>query len=129
MKDQINNEDFQNGSVSISEDVVSTITNIALNEIEGIAKVSTGLTGGITEKLGMKNLTKGISTIIEDGFVKIEADIAIEYGNNIKEVSLKAQKSIKENIETMTEMTVDKIDINVVEVVFPKDNKKDIIEK
>lgn len=129
MKEKINNGDFENGTVNISEEVISTIANIAASEVEGVAKISSGITGEITEILGMKNFAKGVAVTIDGEDVLINMELAIEYGRKIREVSEAVQSSVKENVETMTGLNVAEVNIRIQEVVFPKKDKKEIEEK
>lgn len=125
MKEKISNGSFENGTVNISEDVISIISNIAASEIDGVAKMSGGITGEITEMLGMKNLSKGVEVNIDNEDVKVEMTIVIEYGNKIREVASNVQKNVKETIETMTGLNVLEVNINIQDVVFPKAEKND----
>ena len=53
-------EDTENG-IEISNDVIAVIAGVAVSEVEGVASMSGGFAGGITEVLsGKKNLAKGI---------------------------------------------------------------------
>ena len=57
--ENILNEEEDN--INISEEVITTISGIAVSEISGVAEMAGGITGGITEVLsGKKNLSKGI---------------------------------------------------------------------
>jgi len=123
VKEKISNGNFENGTVNISEDVISIIANIAASEVEGVEKMTGGITGEITEMLGMKSLSKGVEVYIDNNDVKISMNIAIEYGNKIKEVAEKVQEKVKETVETMTGLNVNGVNIGIQEVVFPKKNK------
>ncbi len=54
----INDNKGEHGSVKISDDVVAIIAGVAATEIPGVAGMSGGITGGITEMLGMKTFLK-----------------------------------------------------------------------
>lgn len=125
MKDIISNEEFENGSVNISNDVISIVASLAAKEVEGVAKISGGLTGEITEILGMKNLAKGVEVKIDESNVIVNLPIGIEYGVKIKEVAMSVQKNVKEAVETMTGLEVVEVNVNVQEVVFSKKEETD----
>ena len=51
----------ENDGIKISNDVVAVIAGVAVSEVPGVAGMSGGFAGGITEVLsGKKNLAKGI---------------------------------------------------------------------
>ncbi|MEG1996977.1 MAG: Asp23/Gls24 family envelope stress response protein, partial [Clostridiales bacterium] len=60
------------GSIKIANDVVATIAGLAASEVPGIAGMSGGITGGIAEMLGRKNLTKGIKVEVSEQEAEID---------------------------------------------------------
>lgn len=53
-------EDKLGGKVTFANEVIAIIAGLAASEVEGIAGMSGGTFEGITEKLGRKNLAKGV---------------------------------------------------------------------
>lgn len=100
------------GSVKISEDVISIIASIAATEIPGVS-MSGGITGGITEILGMTNLSKGVKVELGTEEVIVHAYIVVDYGLDIIKVSKKVQENIKKSIETMTGLRVMNVIVNI----------------
>ena len=49
------------GGLRFSTEVLETIAGIAANEVDGILAMSGGIVEGFTERLGRKNLTKGVT--------------------------------------------------------------------
>jgi len=111
-------EEIDVGSVKISPDVISAIAYVATTEIEGVAGMAQNITGGIAELLGKKNVARGIKVEVTDGAAFIEAYIVVQYGAVIPEVTAKLQERIKQNVETMTGMTVEQVNIHVQGVKF-----------
>src|SRR5699024_12229730 len=72
------NENTENGNVRISNEVISIIAGVAANEIDGVVSMSGGITGGITEMLGMKNLSKGVKVDINEKEANIDIFIRSE---------------------------------------------------
>jgi len=58
------------GTIKIADEVVAVIAGLAASEVEGVAGMSGGLSSGVAELLGRKNLSKG---------VKVEFDNCIYY--------------------------------------------------
>ena len=123
MEDVFNNNSNGYGSVKISNDVVAIIAGVAATEIEGVAGMSGGITGGITEMLGMKNLSKGVKVEVGNEEAAIDLFIVVEYGSKIADLGEKVQKNVKSTVETMTGLNVVEVNINVQGVNFSNEEK------
>ena len=112
-----NNENENNikeyGSVNISDEVVAIIASVAATEIPG----------GFTEMLGMKSLSKGVKVELKDNDAKIDIFIVVEYGMNISEIARNVQKNVKSSVETMTELNVIEMNVNIQGVNIPRETK------
>jgi len=106
-------------SIKISSEVIAVIAGIVSNDIPGIAGMSGGLVGGIAEKLGRKDLTKGIKVHVEDESVTIDMNVIAEYGTSIVESTDKLKKAIRSSVEKSTGLTVKAININVLGINIP----------
>jgi uncharacterized alkaline shock family protein YloU len=122
---EIKNTDVQQsgeiGNVSFANDVLAIIAGLAASEIEGVAGMSGGLAGGIAELLGRKNLAKGIKIAVNDRIISVDINMIITYGFKLHEVSRKVQANVVKAIETMTGLSVDKVNINVLGIQFAKE--------
>ncbi|WMM26918.1 Asp23/Gls24 family envelope stress response protein [Tissierella sp. MB52-C2] len=123
MNEFSNNEDIEHGTVKIADDVVAIIAGIAATEVEGVAGMSGGITGGITEMLGMKNLSKGVKVEVGDQEAAIDLYIIVEYGSNISELGKKVQENVKSTLETMTGLNIIEVNVNILGVNIPRESK------
>ena len=124
--DNSNNETINEyGNVKISDDVVAIIAGVAATEIPGVVSMSGGLTGGFSEILGMKNLSKGVKVELRDNDALIDVFIVVEYGLNISEIGKKVQTNVKSSVETMTELNVVEVNVNIQGVNIPKEKKEE----
>jgi len=113
------------GEIRISSEVVSIIASNAALEVEGVASLGGGLAGNISQVLGRKNPFRGIKVeVAENRNVNIDLHIVVEYGARIPDVAWKIQERIKQNVESMTGLHVEEINIHVQGVSFDKDSKK-----
>lgn len=117
----INDNKGEYGSVKISDDVVAIIAGVAATEIPGVAGMSGGITGGITEMLGMKNLSKGVKVELGNEEAAVDIYIIVEYGSNITEIGRKVQENVKSSIETMTDLNVVEVNVYIQGVNIQKD--------
>ncbi len=109
------------GDVRISNDVVSTIAGIATEEIDGVACMYSSFAGGIAEKLGAKKSpSRGVRVEMENNSVKIDLYLVVEYGAKVPELAWKVQENVKNNVETMTGMSVEKVNIHIEGISFEK---------
>jgi len=110
----------EKGIVTVANDVLAIIAGLAATEIEGVAGMSGGIVGGIAELLGKKNLSKGIKVSIVDKQVIVEVSLVVKYGSKINEVCYAVQEKVMDRIETMTGMKVEKVNVAVLGLEFPK---------
>ena len=83
------NTEGANDGIRISNDVVAVIAGVAVSEVSGVASMSGGFAGGISEVLsGKKNLSKG--------------DVAFEIQNRVKK-----------SVENMTGLKVSEVNVHV----------------
>lgn len=110
------NED--GGSVRISDEVVSVIAGISATEVEGVAGMSGGLVGGIAEKLGRKNLSKGVKVEVGEREAAIDMYIIVEFGVNIPDIAIQVQEKVKKAVESMTGLKAVEINVHVQGIAF-----------
>jgi uncharacterized alkaline shock family protein YloU len=108
------------GTVKIADEVVSIIAGLAATEVEGVASMSGGIAGGLSEVLGRKSFSKGVKVEVNTEEAKIDIFIMVKYGERIPDVAWDIQENVKKAIETMTGLTVSSVNIHVQGVQFPK---------
>ncbi len=108
------NTEGANDGIKISNDVVAVIAGVAVSEVPGVASMSGGFAGGISEVLsGRKNLSKGIKVDAEEKDVKIDVNIIVEYGSRIPDVAFEIQNRVKKSVENMTGLKVSEVNVHV----------------
>lgn len=125
MGDTIINDNADTGNVKISDDVIAIIAGIAAMEVKGVVGMSGGITGGITELLGMKNMSKGVKVELNDNNAKVDLFIIVEFGSNIAQVGKEVQKNVKASVENMTALNLNEINVNIQGVSLPKEDKEE----
>lgn len=107
------------GNIKISVDVVSTIAGIAASEIEGVSCMYTSFVDGVAQRLGArKNTSKGVRVDMSGSSVVIDLYIVVEYGVKIPELAWEIQENVKNNVETMTGLDVEKVNIHIEGISF-----------
>ncbi|MBM4235275.1 MAG: Asp23/Gls24 family envelope stress response protein [Firmicutes bacterium] len=108
------------GTVKIADEVVSIIAGLAATEVKGVASMSGGITGGISEVLGRKNFSKGVKVEVGTEEAKVDIFISVKYGERIPDVAWAIQESVKKAIESMTGLKVSSVNVHVQGVQFPQ---------
>ena len=106
------------GSLQISQDVLATIAGISAQEIDGVGALAQH-SPGIGHNPLKKQRGRSVDVIISDGSVEIDIGITLKYGAKISEVCTAVQKTVKDNVQTMTGMAVSKVNVFVARIVFP----------
>lgn len=108
------------GEVQIADDVVAIIAGLAAMEVEGVASMSGNITSELISKLGMKNLSKGVTIKVEDGTVAVDLRLNLDYKVNIVDVSSKVQEKVKNAIENMTGLKVACVNVSIASINVEK---------
>ena len=118
------------GNIKIAPDVVATIANLTTNEIASVAQMHTTVVGGLAGILGSKkNQSKGVKVEINENKVVIDVNIIVDYGVRIPELAWEIQENVKNNVETMTGLDVEKVNIHIEGVSFEKKEKESADEE
>ena len=103
-----------NGSVMISEDVITTIIEHAVREVEGVIGLSTKPGADIAELIGKKNWGKGIKIAIADNNeLTVDCNLIVAYGQSVVAVANAAQEAINSALESMTGVKVVSVNVNI----------------
>lgn len=122
-------EEEKTGEVKIASDVVASIAGIAASEIEGIAGMTGSIAGGIAEIFaGKKNPAKGVKVNIGDGTAVIDLYITVDFGVRIPELAWQVQEHVKNSVETMTGLNVEKVNVHVDGVSFEKEKSRETVD-
>lgn len=110
----------KNGSINISEDVISTMVQTAITEVDGVAAISNTAGGELAELIGLKTLSKGVKVQIVDDTIKVDAIILVRYGCNIVNVAREVQNSVTEAVQAITGIDKSEVNVHVSGVAFEK---------
>ncbi|MCC3373392.1 Asp23/Gls24 family envelope stress response protein [Cohnella sp. REN36] len=106
------------GTIQIAPEVIEIIAGLATVEVEGVAGMSGGISSGIAELLGRKNLSKGVKVEVGQREAAIDVSIIVEYSRRIPEIAAEIQRNVKRSIETMTGLQVVEVNVHIHDVHF-----------
>ena len=102
------------GSLKVSDEVISIIAGITATDVPGVAGMSgVSISGGISEMLGKKNLSKGVKVVVTNNEITIDLYIIVDYGCRIPDVAFETQSKVKKTIEDMVGLKVVEVNIHV----------------
>ena len=114
---------LENGSIQISEEVITSIAAMAAQEVEGVY----GLGGAASDlaKLTKKSVTKDIRVELSDNDeISIDCYIIVLYGHSVVDVAKAVQEAIASAVESTTGRAVKDVNISVSGISVPKSTKK-----
>ena len=103
------------GSLQISTDVIAKIARLATLEIEGVSDIAEPESGvqGFFRKVAAY---RPILVELSDGIAEITVNIVGEYGCKIAPLCEKVQENVKTSVQSMTSITVSKVNVIVAAV-------------
>lgn len=103
-----------NGTIMISEEVISTIVSHAVEEVEGVVSLSVKPGADIADMIGKKNWGKGMKIVIgENNDVTVDCNVIIGYGQSVVSVAQAVQEAVTAALESTTGVKVAAVNINV----------------
>ena len=109
----------ENGSVLISEDVITTIVAHAIEEVEGVVGLNAKPGADIVELIGKKNWGKGLKiTIAEDDALIVDCNITVAYGQSVVSVAGAVQDAVTNALESMAGVKINAVNVNVCGIVL-----------
>lgn len=108
----------ERGAVLISEDVIATIIENAVKDVEGVVGLSVKPGADIADMIGKKSWGKGIKiTISEENTLSIDCNINIGYGQSVVGVAKSVQDAVTAALESVTGVNVSAVNINVCGII------------
>ncbi|MDD6308946.1 MAG: Asp23/Gls24 family envelope stress response protein [Clostridia bacterium] len=110
-------------TVKIADDVVQIIAGIAAGEIDGVYAMGNSIVSGIAEFLGgKKTVSRGVRVVISENEVAIDVHVVVRYGVRIPDVAWNIQERVKDAVETMTGLSVTKVNIHIDGINMEKED-------
>lgn len=118
--------DKNGDQIKIDPSVLEVILGIAAEKIDGVAAMRGDLTSGIKRVLGRSDRGKGVNVHVDkNGQIVADVYVYLKSGVNVPKVAMTLQKKLKVQLVQMTDLTLKEINIHVVGLVFPEEEKKE----
>ena len=105
------------GSLRISKDVIITIANNAAAEVAGVVPVN-NTASAISKLIGGNKIMKTTSIDLDNDVAVVDMYLKLKYGTKVNSISESVQKSVKSAVQNMTGITVSKVNLHIVGIVF-----------
>lgn len=120
------------GRTVIESAVIAKLAGIATREVSGVASVGGPVSGGgrmlgtLRESLGAaEDVRQGVSVELSNSSAAISVAIIAEYGVAIHELADVIRRNISRAVESMTGLTVTRVDVTVHDVKLPNERVAD----
>ena len=105
------------GKISITDEAIGTVAGMSARQCYGIVDmVSRRLTDSVASFFNKKAVSKGVKITTSNDRIYIDLFIVVKYGVSINAVAESIKESVKYNVETLTGMFVDEVNVSVVGV-------------
>lgn len=110
------------GNLKISDEVVAVCAANATLKTKGVAELTGGLTNALSKNiLGKELLSKGVKVSQGEEGLIMDIFVIVDYQVNIPAVAWDIQEHVKKEVESMTELSVEAVNINVQGVHIPEE--------
>ena len=111
-------DDENAGVIQIADDVIASIVGLAVTEVDGVSKLTGGVSRDLIAKLGKNSLANGVRVYIEGQLIKVDISVVVKFGYNIVNVSHEIQDKVKSTLATMTGLECKSVNVRVSSVDF-----------
>ena len=118
----LQNMDLKGGSLQISTEVIGKIARCAALEIEGVAEVSCGRQNKkVKDLLEIASLQSPVTVTMREGTAEITLNLLVNFGVRIPSVAEKVQENVKSAVQSMTNVTVSRVDLVIAGLPAPQE--------
>ena len=108
------------GNVTYSSDIVLSVINLATKEIAGVSSIVTKFSS-ILKRWFSNNYYEGVKVTYNKNAMNVDVYINVCFGYNVTEVAYRVQENIKNSLSGMIDIKINRINVHVLGVEFPKD--------
>ena len=110
----------ENGSINISEEVISGMVRAAVSEVDGVAGLSNTAGAEIAELIGLKTLPKGVKVQFVEDKIVVDTIITVRYGYSVVDVAKTVQDKVMTAVQATTGIEQAEVNVHVTGIAFEK---------
>ena len=108
------------GNVTYGSNIVLSVINLATKEIAGVSSIVTKFSS-MLKRWFSNNYYVGVKVTYNKDAMNIDVYINVCFGYNVTEVAYRVQENIKNSLSGMIDVKINRINVHVLGVEFPKD--------
>ena len=108
------------GNVTYGSNIVLSVINLATKEIAGVSSIVTKFSS-MLKRWFSNNYYEGVKVTYNKDAMHIDVYINVCFGYNVTEVAYRVQENIKNSLSGMIDVKINRINVHVLGVEFPKD--------
>lgn len=108
------------GNVTYGSNIVLSVINLATKEIAGVSSIVTKFSSAL-KRWFSNNYYEGVKVTYNKDAMNVDVYINVCFGYNVTEVAYRVQENIKNSLSGMIDVKINRINVHVLGVEFPKD--------
>ncbi len=113
--------EVNDGGVTIADTVVAKVAHNACREIDGVHGLGGATSRALSSLRGGESKTQGVSVDVHEDTIDIDLTVVVTHGVNIPQVAETCRAKVKEQVESITGMSVRAVNVVVSDIYFPED--------
>jgi uncharacterized alkaline shock family protein YloU len=111
------------GNITVNDNVLALIASVAVTEVEGVVSISGKSSFSDYVGVKSKDVEKGVSVKIDEktNLCTVNLELNIEYGLNVYDTARRLQRVVKNHIENLTGLQVDKVNVTIRDLVIKEE--------
>ncbi len=110
------------GRVTYNRNIVLSVINLATKEIAGVSSLVANF-GSALKRWFSNNYYEGVKITYGQDTMNVDIYINVYFGYNVSEIAYRVQENIRNSISSMIDMKIDRINVHVLGVDFPKEEE------
>ena len=111
------------GNVTCNKNILLSVINLAAKEISGVSSLSNDF-GSAIKKWFSNNYYEGVKISYDNqDNMTVDVYLNVIYGYNVSEIAYRVQENIKNSLSAMIDIDINKINVHVLDVEFPKEEE------
>lgn len=119
----------ERGNTSIQDSVVSQISGLAAQEVEGIrmgggvSQRASGLVGSVTGGSGGLR-TQGVFVEVGSEEAAVDLTLSVEYGRSVPQITEAVRRNVVNRVESLVGLRVTEVNVDVADIFFPQQEQQ-----